>query len=67
IEVMDITKGQTARDYAVTIDNARNLRAEKTAEINYKEARTLFRALKAVENNKFEETKGLLNVPDIAD
>lgn len=67
MEVMGVTIGQTARDYADTVDNARILRAEKTTEANCKEARTLRRALKAAENDKFEETEGLLYAPGIAD
>ncbi|GFS88834.1 uncharacterized protein TNCV_1000441 [Trichonephila clavipes] len=60
---MGVTKGQTARDYLDTIDSARFLRAEKTAEANCKEAITLRRALKAAEKDNFEETEGLLYAP----
>ncbi|GFX33921.1 hypothetical protein TNCV_911251 [Trichonephila clavipes] len=59
--VIGITIGQTARDCADTIDNARILRAEKTPEATCKEARTLRRALNAAENN-FEETERLLSL-----
>ncbi|GFW74177.1 hypothetical protein TNCV_4177211 [Trichonephila clavipes] len=57
MEVMGFTKGPTDKDYDDTIDNARILRAEKTTEAN----RTWRRALKAAENDKFEETEGLLH------
>lgn len=67
MEVMGVTIGQTARDYANIVDNARILRAEKTAKANCKEARTLRRAVKAAENDNFEETEGLLYAPGIAD
>ncbi|GFX44781.1 hypothetical protein TNCV_1826431 [Trichonephila clavipes] len=60
MEVMDVTICQTARDYVDTVDYARILRAEKTAEANCKEARTLRRDLKAAENDNFEETEGFL-------
>ncbi|GFX72343.1 hypothetical protein TNCV_1252971 [Trichonephila clavipes] len=53
IEAMGITIGQTARNCADTIDNASILRAEKTADANSKEARTLRRALKAAENDNY--------------
>jgi len=43
------------------------LRAEKTAKANCKEARTLRRAVKAAENDNFEETEGLLYASGIAD
>ncbi|GFS42088.1 uncharacterized protein TNIN_49981 [Trichonephila inaurata madagascariensis] len=46
IEVMGVTIDQTARDYADTVDNARILEAEKTAQANCKEARILRRAPK---------------------
>ncbi|GFW69647.1 hypothetical protein TNCV_489911 [Trichonephila clavipes] len=67
MEVMGVTIGQTARDYADTIDNVRILRAEKTTEANRKEARTLCRVLKAVENDNFGEREGLLYAPGIDD
>ncbi|GFY54339.1 hypothetical protein TNIN_122241 [Trichonephila inaurata madagascariensis] len=67
MEVMAVTIGQTTRDYANTVDNARILRTEKTAEANCKEARTLQRALKAAENDNFEETEGLLYAPGVSD
>ncbi|GFQ93962.1 uncharacterized protein TNCT_117201 [Trichonephila clavata] len=47
---MSVTIGQTAKDYADTVDNARILRAEETTETNCKEARTLRTALKDAEN-----------------
>ncbi|GFY36197.1 hypothetical protein TNCV_4845691 [Trichonephila clavipes] len=50
MEVMGVTIGQTATDYADTVDNARILRVEKIAEANYKEAGTLHKALKVAEN-----------------
>ncbi|GFY13331.1 hypothetical protein TNCV_2335951 [Trichonephila clavipes] len=59
MEVTGVTIGQTARDYADTVDTARIWRAEKTAEAHCKAARTLFRALKAAENDNFGETEGL--------
>lgn len=49
MEVIGVTIGQTARDYADTVDNARILRAEKTVEANCKEARTSRRALKTIQ------------------
>ncbi|GFR30892.1 hypothetical protein TNCT_274311 [Trichonephila clavata] len=55
--MMGVTKGQTTRNYADSVDNARILRAEKTAEAICRETRTLRRALKASENDNFEETK----------
>ncbi|GFS78433.1 uncharacterized protein TNCV_3146961 [Trichonephila clavipes] len=67
MEVMGVTIGQTARDYADTVDNAHILRTEKTAEANCKEARTLRMALKAAENDNLEETEGLLYAPGIVD
>lgn len=67
MEVMGVTIGQSARDYADSVDNARIMRAEKTAKANSKEARIFRRALKASENNNFEETEGLLYAPGIAD
>ncbi|GFY72626.1 uncharacterized protein TNIN_434311 [Trichonephila inaurata madagascariensis] len=67
IEVMGVIIGQTTRDYADTVDNARILRAKKTAEACCKEARTLRGVLKASENDNFEESEGLLYAPGIAD
>ncbi|GFQ66257.1 uncharacterized protein TNCT_423171 [Trichonephila clavata] len=67
LKVMGVTISQTARDNADTVDNARILRAEKTAEANCKEHRTLRRAFKAHENDNFKETEGMLYVPGIAD
>ncbi|GFR27858.1 hypothetical protein TNCT_180331 [Trichonephila clavata] len=67
MEVMGVTIGQTAWDYDDTVDNARILKAEKPAEGNCKEVRTLRRALKATANDNFEETEGLLYAPSIAD
>ncbi|GFR18855.1 hypothetical protein TNCT_101261 [Trichonephila clavata] len=55
---------QTARENAGNVDI---LRAEKTAEANCKEARTLGRAVKASENDNLKETDGLLYAPGIVD
>ncbi|GFY67817.1 hypothetical protein TNIN_90141 [Trichonephila inaurata madagascariensis] len=63
--VMDVTINQTA--YADSVDNARILRAERTAEANCKEAKTVHRAFKAAKNNDVKETEGLLYAPLIAD
>ncbi|GFQ94562.1 hypothetical protein TNCT_67271 [Trichonephila clavata] len=67
MNLIGVTIGQTG--YAETVDNARILRTEKTAEAiyEYKEARTLRRALKAAENDNFEETERFLYAPGIAD
>ncbi|GFR28660.1 hypothetical protein TNCT_598441 [Trichonephila clavata] len=67
IQVMGVTIRQKSKDYANTVDNARILRVEKTAEATCKEARALHRALKTAENENFEETEGLLYTPGIAD
>ncbi|GFY20917.1 hypothetical protein TNCV_3989611, partial [Trichonephila clavipes] len=53
MEIVGVTRGQTARD---TVDKTRILRAEKSAEANCKEAAILHSALKADENN-FEEAE----------
>ncbi|GFR27442.1 hypothetical protein TNCT_275251 [Trichonephila clavata] len=67
MKVIGVPIGQTAEDYPDTVDNERILRVEKTSEANCKEARTLRRALKVVENENFEETERLLYTPGIAD
>lgn len=67
METMGVTLGQTARGYSDTVDNARILKANKSAEINSKEARTLRRALRAAEDDNFDEAEGLLYGPGIAD
>jgi len=62
---MGMQLGQTARDFADTYDAARISDAERTAAINSKEARILRRAMKAAENDFFEETERLLYAPGI--
>ena len=47
METMGVTIGSTARNYSDVVDNARILKANKNAEINSKEARTVRRALRA--------------------
>ena len=67
METVGVTIGQTARNYSDVVDNARILKANKNAEINSKEARTVRRALRAAADENFDETEGLLYGPGIAD
>ncbi|GFY56554.1 hypothetical protein TNIN_293361 [Trichonephila inaurata madagascariensis] len=65
MNVMGVTIGQTAREYADIVDNAQILSVEKTVGGNCKDTR-MRRSLKDNEIDNFEETEGLLYAPGIA-